>query len=124
MGVLCNLREVEKKNSAKISQLEGEAKEKEAESPLPLFALWSDSRLLWQVKLDQLTMATSRLQQSVRRQSCGRKATLSFGVTCDFSSSLRGSWKKLGRCAHVFNLACIFASLRRAALEKALRIRV
>ncbi|CAE7235627.1 unnamed protein product, partial [Symbiodinium sp. CCMP2456] len=42
-----NLREVEKKNSAKISQLEGEAKEKE-------------------VKLDQLTMATSRLQQSMR----------------------------------------------------------
>ena len=32
--VLCNSREVEKKNSAKISQLEGEQKEKEAE-PFP-----------------------------------------------------------------------------------------
>ena len=64
--VLCNSREVEKKNSAKISQLEGEAKEKEAEPLLPLFSLKSESRLLWQVKLDQLTMATSRLHQSMR----------------------------------------------------------
>ena len=33
-SVLCNAREVEKKNAAKISQLEGEQKEKEAE-PFP-----------------------------------------------------------------------------------------
>mmetsp|Transcript_61200 Transcript_61200/g.134005 ORF Transcript_61200/g.134005 Transcript_61200/m.134005 type:complete len:541 (-) Transcript_61200:108-1730(-) len=42
-----NLREVEQKNRARISQLEGESKEKE-------------------VKLDQLTMATGRLHESIR----------------------------------------------------------
>jgi len=42
-----NLREVEKKNRARISQLEGEAKEKE-------------------VKLDRLNLATGRLHESIR----------------------------------------------------------
>ncbi|CAJ1373716.1 unnamed protein product [Effrenium voratum] len=42
-----NLREVDSKNRARISQLEGEAKEKE-------------------VKLDQLNLATGRLQESIR----------------------------------------------------------
>lgn len=101
-------REVEQKNRARISQLEGEAKEKEAG--------WRDSESLEefqllildsQVKLDQLNLATGRLHESIRQLNL-----VTFGQFGRFGQFLIRSNRSVSKCG-VWSWRCESVNLAR-----------